>query len=60
MRIRVYHITILHGDTDVPCTCRDTELEPLLDALPNESDVADFILQGVIKPCEAPVTAEWE
>lgn len=60
MKIRVYHITVMHGDKDKPCTCDDDQLDRIEDSLPDDDLVIEFILANAFRPGDAPVTAEAE
>jgi hypothetical protein len=55
MRMRVYHIEVLHGDAINPCTCTEDDLDDLCDSLPEDKEVIEFIERTAHALCKAPV-----
>lgn len=57
--LKVYHIVVSHGTPDAPCTCEDDILAARVDCLPNDSELANFILDRINQPSDAPVVVTW-
>ena len=60
MLLKVYHIRVVHGTPEQPCTCSEDELKKAFELLPSKKSIANIIQKCCPKLPDAPTKVIYE